>query len=271
MPLVRVPDGALYYQRVGQGPPVLLVNEWPFSHRYWGPLVDRLKSMYEVIRFDPRGIGRSRSFPPDAPYDVEAHAEDLHELIRSLGLGEVHLVAHALGAVPAAVCLRFHPQDVRTLAIFNPLVRPEQPQLTGKQLTSAQILLLSKKLAAVPLLSDLLLRRYAVGRLPKPYRRILAEDLLDTDVRAAWALIHSATEEVILREVLAALREFPRPVLIVACRRDARASLETARWIFDRIRSGMLVTLTASAHFPMLDAPETVSRVLAEFYRKAHA
>ncbi len=271
MPFLHLPEGDLYYRRVGVGPPVVLVNEWPFSHRYWEPLADRLGRTYSVIGFDPRGLGRSRIFPPTAACDVEAHAEDLHELITALGLGEVHLVAHALGAIPAALCLQRHPQDVRTLAILTPSLVPGRPQALGKYLTAAQLLLMLKDLAAVPLLRNLIFRRYALGRLPKAYQHILAEDLRHVNVRAAWELVHSATEEIILRRFLEALVMSARPVLLVACRRDAWRSVEAARWLFERLPAGMLVTMATPAHFPMLEAPETLSRVLAEFYRKIGA
>ncbi len=269
MPTVRVPEGELYYRRVGTGPPLVFVNEWPLSHRYWGPLTDRLERSCCVIGFDPRGIGRSQPFSLAAAYDVEAHAEDLHELITALGLGEVHLVAHGLGAIPAALCLHRHPQDVRTLTIFNPVVLPGRPQALGKYLTSVQLLLLLKNLAAVPLLRNLLFRRYALGRLPKTYQKILAEDLLHVNVRTAWALVHSATEEIVLRQFLTAMVESARPVLIVACARDAWASVQTARGLFEHISAGMLVTMASPAHFPMLEVPEAVHQVLIEFYRRS--
>jgi pimeloyl-ACP methyl ester carboxylesterase len=269
MPMVRVPEGELYYRRVGTGPPLVFVNEWPFSHRYWGPLADRLERSCCVVGFDPRGMGRSRSFSPTAPYDVEAHAEDLHELITALGLGEVHLVAHGLGAIPAALCLHRHPQDVRTLTILNPALLPGRPHALGKYLASVQLLLVMKNLATVPLLRNLLFRRYALGRLPKAYRQILADDLFRVNVRAAWALAHSATEEIVLRQFLTAVVESARPVLIIACARDAWASVETARCLFEQISTGMLVTMASPAHFPMLEAPEAVHRVLMEFYRRS--
>jgi len=271
MPFVRIPEGELYYRRVGTGPPVVLINEWPFSHRYWEPLADRLARAYEVIAFDPRGFGRSRSFPTAVAYDVEAHAEDVHELIAALGLGEVHLVAHALGAIPAALCARLHPQDVRTVTLLNPIVIPDSSARVEAYVASAQLLLLLHRFAAVPLVHRLLLRRYALGRVPKRYRRILADDLREMDVRAAWAVVHSATEEITLRRFCAALFECARPILLVACRHDGWASVPTARWLFERIRVGRLVTMASPAHFPMLEAPEALSRVLMEFYTGAGA
>jgi len=271
MPFVRVPDGELYYHRVGGGPPLILINDWPFSHRYWEPLADRLACSYDVIAFDPRGLGRSRSFAAAAPYDVEAHAEDVHELIVALGLGEVHVIAHALGAIPAALCLQLHPQDVRTLTLLNPILGPVPSPRVERYVASAQLLLLLRQLAAVPLVRSLLFRRYALGRLPKAYQRILAEDLLQVNVRAAWELVHSATEDTTLRQFCAALFGWARPILLVACRQDGWASVETARWLFERIHAGRLVTMASPAHFPMLEAPETLCDVLIEFYKKTGA
>ncbi|MCS6817158.1 MAG: alpha/beta hydrolase [Blastocatellia bacterium] len=271
MPFVRIPEGELYYRRVGTGPPLVLVNDWPFSHRYWEPLADQLARSYTVVAFDPRGIGRSRSFAQTAAHDVEAHAEDIHELITALDLGEVHVIAHALGAIPAVLSLHLHPQNVRTLTLLNPMLGPTLSPRVEKYIASAQLLLLLRQLAAVPLVRSLLFRGYALGRLPKAYRRILAEDLLQVDVRAAWEMVHSATEEITLRRFCAALFECARPILLVACRQDGWSSVETARWLFERIHAGRLVTMASPAHFPMLETPERLSDVLTEFYKKAGA
>jgi len=271
MPFVRVSEGELYHHRVGTGLPLVLVNEWPFSHRYWAPLAERLARAYEVIAFDPRGLGRSRSFAATAAYDVEGVAEDIHELVTALGLGEVHLVAHGLGAIPAVLCLQLHPQDVRTVTLLNPVPGPASSSRVEEYIASAQWLLLLRSFAAVPLVRALLFRRYALGRLPTAYQRLLAEDLLQIDARAAWEMVHSATEEIILRRFCATLFECRRPILLVACRRDGWAAVETARWLFERIHSGRLVTLASPAHFPMLEAPETLSEVLIEFYKTVGA
>ena len=54
------PATELYYQDLGQGPPVVLIHGWPLSHRMWERQVDALVDAgYRVIAYDRRGFGES--------------------------------------------------------------------------------------------------------------------------------------------------------------------------------------------------------------------
>jgi len=173
-------------------------------------------------------MGRSTSFPEQAAFDIETHVEDLHELITSLGLGDVHLLGHSIGAMVAALCAQAHPQDVRTLTLITPGLRPGAPETVESYLQYAQVVLMLKNLTALPLVRNLILRRYSYGRVPEAYRRVLLEDFVGMNVRVAWEVIHSATEEQNLRAFAQSLSSCPRPVLIITCAKDRLSSVDIA-------------------------------------------
>lgn len=268
MPFLDLNEGRIYYRQQGEGAPIVLVNDWPLSHNYWGPLAYRLRSCFRLIGFDPRSTGQSRTLSPTAPCDVETQAEDVHRIITRVGLGEVHLVGHGLGTVVAGLCLRAHPQDVRTLTLITPILRPDAPEGVNGYIAYTQAILMLRKLTAVPLARNLLLRRYSYGRIPSAYRRPLLEDFSRVTVSAAWETIHSATEEETLRRFAESLTMAKCPVLILACGEDKLSPLETARWIYERIGTGTLITMKTHGHFPMLESPEKIGSLLREFYEK---
>jgi sigma-B regulation protein RsbQ len=269
MSLFSLNDGHLYYHLYGAGQPVVFVNDWPLSHHYWGPSASVLRSSFSVIGFDPRGAGKSNAFSEQASFDIETQADDLHRLVGGLRLREVHLVGHSIGAIVAALCLKAHPQDVRTLTIINPSLRPGVSEEIDRFLKSTQVVLMLKNLTAVPLVRSLLLNRYSYSRIPEPYRKPMIEDFLSVNVRAAWETIHSATDEQTLNSFAESLTGTNRPVLIIACPKDKLCSMETARWLYGSIKTGSLVTLNTQFHFPMLESPERFTALLTDFYDKS--
>src|SRR5262245_26131016 len=98
MPFVNLGPVKLYYQLIGQGRPVVFVNGWTMSSEYWMPLVEQLKESHTCLLYDSRGFGRSAQIGPEVGVEMEDHAEDLHALIEKVGLRDVNLVGHGIGA-----------------------------------------------------------------------------------------------------------------------------------------------------------------------------
>jgi peroxiredoxin len=99
MPTVQAtaaPATELYYQDVGEGPPVVLIHGWPLSHRMWESQVDALSAAgYRTIAYDRRGFGESGK--PGAGYDYDTFASDLNDLVTVLDLRGVTLAGFSMG------------------------------------------------------------------------------------------------------------------------------------------------------------------------------
>jgi len=108
-------DGArIYYERHGQGRPVLLLHGG-FSHiGRQKPLIDLLAPHYEVIAVDTRGHGRSTL--GDRPLTYPLLAEDMAKLLDELGLGPVTVVGHSDGGLIGYILAAKHPTKVKALA-----------------------------------------------------------------------------------------------------------------------------------------------------------
>jgi len=98
MPYATVQDGVeLFYEDLGEGPPVCLVHGGLMSHRVWEAQVTALlEAGFRVIAPDLRGHGHSAK--PMAPYTAEMHATDLNALRAALAVDEMALVGWSLGA-----------------------------------------------------------------------------------------------------------------------------------------------------------------------------
>lgn len=86
----------IFVRREGSGPPLLLVHGYPTSSWDWHRVWDAFAARYSVVAPDMLGMGFSEK-PIDHPYGLVDHA-DMHEaLLRELGIGRVHVLAHDLG------------------------------------------------------------------------------------------------------------------------------------------------------------------------------
>lgn len=91
---LRIDDGG-----VG-GAPVVLHHGLGADRHVWDAQLAFLRTSRRAVAFDMRGHGES---PHEGPYTVEALAQDLDEVVTTLGLGQFWLVGHSMaGAVLSA-------------------------------------------------------------------------------------------------------------------------------------------------------------------------
>jgi pimeloyl-ACP methyl ester carboxylesterase len=73
-----------------------------------------------VITYDPRGLGRSARKDGRVDHVPAVQAEDIHAVIRTLGVGPVEMFASSGGAVTALALVAAYPDDVTVLVAHEP-------------------------------------------------------------------------------------------------------------------------------------------------------
>jgi len=125
--LPRVPRGApvdgfqLAYDRVGAGPPVVLLHGWPGSRRDYREVVARLAGEADLVVPDLRGFGASDRHEAGVDaYAAPAQAASVLGLVDELGLDRPVLVGYDVGSRVAQAAARERPGGVRALVISPP-------------------------------------------------------------------------------------------------------------------------------------------------------
>ena len=86
----------LYYEDHGSGKPVVLIHGYPLSGASWEKQIPiLLDAGFRVITYDRRGFGNSSK--PTTGYNYDTFAEDLHKLVKHLGLHDFSLVGFSMG------------------------------------------------------------------------------------------------------------------------------------------------------------------------------
>jgi non-heme chloroperoxidase len=120
MPQVTTRDGVeIFYKDWGRGRPVVFSHGWPLNGDAWQ---DQLKAVadagYRGIAHDRRGHGRST--PVYDGYDFDTFADDLDDLLTSLDLRDVTLVAHSMGGGEVTRYVGRHGTDrVRSVVLLS--------------------------------------------------------------------------------------------------------------------------------------------------------
>lgn len=130
MPVADVGGAEISYERSGSGSPLLAIMGMSGTFSHWGePLLDRLRSEFEVIVYDHRGVGDSS--PLEVPLSIELLARDAAGLLDTLGVEVVHVLGISMGGMVAQELALAHPRRVRTLTLGCTYCGGEGSSLTG--------------------------------------------------------------------------------------------------------------------------------------------
>ncbi len=113
-------DPQLYVFETGTGADtvVMLHGGWGGDHGGMVEAVKGLENQFHFVFYDQRGSLRSPF--PDSLITFDQHVEDLERLRKALGLAQLTLVGHSMGAVLAGAYAAKYPQRIRQLVLAAP-------------------------------------------------------------------------------------------------------------------------------------------------------
>ncbi len=86
----------IFYQRMGSGPPLILIHGFPTASWDWNRIWARLTTQFDVVALDLLGFGFSAK-PRRHVYSMAEQADLVEALVAHLGLEDLHLLAHDYG------------------------------------------------------------------------------------------------------------------------------------------------------------------------------
>jgi len=90
-------DGTIIgFEKLGHGPPMVLVHGGTADRRRWLPVVPQLAERFTLHIVDRRGRGLSTK--ESAPYDIAREGEDVAAVVEAAGR-DVYLLGHSYGAL----------------------------------------------------------------------------------------------------------------------------------------------------------------------------
>ncbi|MDQ6886690.1 MAG: alpha/beta fold hydrolase [Gemmatimonadota bacterium] len=268
----------LYWARYGaSGTPALLVlHGGPGAHHdYLLPQLLQLADRYELVFYDQRGGGRSRTDDREA-IGWRTHVADLAAVARELGLDPLSLVGYSWGGLLAMLYALEAARD-ETVPAPHRLVLIDPAPATREHRRAFETELARRQAApAVQAMRDELAASGLRERDPQAFRQRKfeigvagyfadprrASDL--TPFRVMGRVQQSVWESLGEFDLLPDLGEIRVPTLILHGQQDPiplAASEETAR----RIPNARLVVLEGSGHVPYVEAEVALFRTIRRF------
>jgi pimeloyl-ACP methyl ester carboxylesterase len=127
-------DGAqIAYRRVGNGPPLLVLNGFAATVADWDPsFIDGLASSNELILVDHRGMGESTD--NGRPFDMAQLADDAAHAMETLGFHRTSVLGWSMGGFVAQILALQRPDRVNKLVLLS-----TDPGGTDADLASAAV------------------------------------------------------------------------------------------------------------------------------------
>jgi 3-oxoadipate enol-lactonase len=116
MPLIRAGELDLYYERKGEGAPLLFISGSGGDLRNTPNVFDGpFPKHFDTLAYDQRGLGRSAK--PDRGYTMADYADDAAKLMQALGWSNALVAGVSFGGMVAQEFAIRHPQMVRRLVL----------------------------------------------------------------------------------------------------------------------------------------------------------
>jgi pimeloyl-ACP methyl ester carboxylesterase len=247
---VRSADGTpIAYERLGQGPPLLMVHGSTVDHTRWGGVVTRLAERFSLYLVDRRGRGASGDGPS---YHVAREFEDTVAVLDAIP-SPAFVLAHSYGAICVLEAMRSTSRIGKAVLYEPPLPVPGRSLFIAQDLGSRLAALLAKGNRAGVV--ETFLRE--VIHMPEPELSRLRRS-------ASWP-VRIAAAHTIPREVMTAYGYQFRaeaftgvcvPTLFLMGGRSPVYMQEATRMASAALAGSQVVTLRGQGHAAMSTAPD---------------
>jgi pimeloyl-ACP methyl ester carboxylesterase len=224
----------------------------------------------------PDLIGHGDSAAPRGDYSLGAHAASIRDLLAAIGVDRASVVGHSLGGGVAMQFFYQFPQRVERLVLISSggLGRDVSPLLRSAALPGVATLLSAtirpRLIEALSAGGERLRER---GIETGVYLQAIARALRPLETRGAReAFLHTLRsvidihgQRVSATDRLGLLANVP--TMIVWGERDRTIPIDHGRLAHEAIVGSVFATIPEAAHFPHLEAPQELARLMAAFLR----
>ncbi|RAK69162.1 alpha/beta fold hydrolase [Phenylobacterium kunshanense] len=116
MPHASINGLNLYFERAGEGPPLLFISGTGGDLRVQpNVFASPLARAFDLVAYDQRGLGRTDK--PDVPYSMAQYADDAAALMDHVGWDEALVLGVSFGGMVAQELVLRHPGKVKRLVL----------------------------------------------------------------------------------------------------------------------------------------------------------
>ena len=266
------PGGKIYYEVIGSGTPLVLLNGGPgFDHTYlhittaW----DTLAKTHRVVFYDQRGNGRSSPLKPGQSCTLADQIDDLDALRAHLGLEKMDILGHSWGGYLAMAYGARHPEHVAHMIIVDSaapkwsetrfLFSDVFPEATERRDSFDFADEMGDKAARAAGLREYFSMLFYSPEKRDAWLSQISPDAYNHDVNKA------VNDDLGRFDLNPELRKFRFTVMVMTGRFDMNVAPVIAYRIHQAIAGSRFVVFERSGHLPFYEEPDAFSRAVEEF------
>jgi pimeloyl-ACP methyl ester carboxylesterase len=263
-------EGEIAWDRLGEGPPVVMVHGTPWSSWSWRRIAPRLAERFTMFVFDLLGFGVSDQ-RPGQEVSLAAHGARLADLLEYWELDRPAIVAHDIGGATALRAHLLHHRPVAALALID-VVALAPWGSPFYRLVREHTMVFEQLPAAM---HEGLLRAYVGTAQPRPLDRAVEDALIGpwlgpTGQSAFYRQIAQGDQRH-TDEVEPLYSQVTAPTLVIWGEADPWLPAARAVELAQRIPGARLELLPAAGHLVQEDRPDELIRLLDEHLDGAFA
>lgn len=253
--------GQIAWDRLGQGPPVVLVHGTPWSSWTWRSVARRLAGRFAVYVFDLLGFGASDR-RPEQDVSLAGHGRRLADLLDFWDLERPAVVAHDIGGAATLRAHLLHGRPMAALALIDVVaLRPWGSPFF--RLVRDHNAVFEQLPAAI---HEGVLRAYVgtaqVAALKRDVEDGLVSPWLGRVGQSAFYRQIAQADERHTDEIEPLYGRVAAPTLVVWGEDDRWIPAQRGRELARRIPGARLELLPAAGHLVQEDQPEELARLL---------
>jgi len=248
---------SIAYRTDGEGEPLVLVHGVGGDSGNWDGVVAALPPRFRCIRLDLSGHGRSSLIT--APCSVQDLARDVTDVMDALGVRAAAIAGFSLGGLIAQAIALDSPARV-TKIVLVATVAGRTPEEQAR--SAARIEVVREKGLAVIAAGN---REFWFSDAFRRDHPEVVEARVQQFMACDPASYLHAFAVFAKGDFVARLQEIRSPTLVVAGEFDPAATARMARLMHERIAGSRLEILAGMRHAVLIECPERVAGLLADF------
>ncbi|MHA6287080.1 alpha/beta fold hydrolase [Maricaulis sp. CAU 1757] len=253
----------------GQGTaPIVFAHGFGCDQTMWRFIAPHFERDHKVVLFDLTGNGQSdlSAYDFDRYSRLDAHAEDIVDIISELDLEDVTLVGHSVSAITSALAGARCPERIARIVLVapSPCFMNDGDYTGGFERAELEGLIAFMEENYLGWAAQL-----APTIAGQPEGEPAAEDLTRSFCRTDPRISQHFGRVTFLSDRRDDMPKTPQPSLILQCDPDALAPVSVGEWMRDAMPDARLEVLPVTGHCPHMTAPDLTSAAIRRFIDEA--
>ena len=214
----------VFYQVVGQGPPLVLLHGFLERSTIWFRMVPELMKRNTIVSLDLPGHGKSGIL--DDTHSMELMAEVVVSLLKELKITRTGIVGHSMGGYVLLAIVELYPSIVDELFLLNSTSLADSPERLHNRKRALKVISENKKLFVQTAIPNLFTEQ---SRQSFPTEiATLKEEASTFRTDGISAMVRGM---MIRKDRTETLRAFSRKKVIICGKDDPIVPLSDSKWI----------------------------------------